>query len=330
MDKIKFADTETPISPVSLGTMGFGDPDRGFHTWTIPYEKALPIIEKAWKSGINFFDTAPVYSDGGSEEILGKAFKELEIPREELFIATKYFPRSEEEIKQGVSAEEHIRQWLEGSLKRLQTDYVDLYIMHKWDFDTPIEETLKILNDLVREGKIRNIGLSNAYAWQVARANEIAKANGWIPFKSIQNHYNAIFREEERETIPMAREYGMTITPYSALAAGRLSRNSGSTNRLEKDTYAMSKYEKAHDKDQPVIDEVERISQELRVPMSTVALSWLIDHSDAPVVGATRPEQIEGIVQAAELDLSPEQKERIEAGYTPHEIVGVMSEYDRY
>ena len=319
-------DTGIRISRAALGTMGFGEADQGLHQWTLPYEQTKEIIRQAIDSGINFIDTAPAYSNGTSEEFIGRALKELEVPREEVVIATKYLPRKPGERGDGMSNEEYIRDELDKSLKRLDTDYVDLYILHRWDEQTPIEETLRILNKLVDEGKIRAFGISNAYGWQVARANEIARQLGLRGFSSIQGHYNAIFREEEREMIPAARAYGMSITPYSALAAGRLSRKpgEGTSNRAKMDDYAKGKYDATAEADNRIIEEVARIADELGVSMTAVAIAWLLNRADAPVVGATKPHHLDGIVEGIELELSPEQIEAINQYYVPHALVGMM------
>lgn len=201
MEYVNLGNTDIKVSKVCLGCMGFGEPQAGMHSWTLPYEESQKIIKHALDQGINFFDTAMGYQGGTSEEYLGRAIKEFS-KREDVVIATKFMPRSQVQIDQGVSAREHIETCLNNSLKRLQMDYVDLYILHRWDNVTPIKETMEILNDLVKSKKVRAIGVSNCFAWQIARANEIAKNNGWATFQSIQGHYNLIFREEEREMKP--------------------------------------------------------------------------------------------------------------------------------
>jgi aryl-alcohol dehydrogenase-like predicted oxidoreductase len=330
MEKVQFAKSKDQISPICLGCMSFGKPDPNGHTWTLDYAQSKDIIEKALQAGINFFDTAPVYSNGTREEYLGRALKELGAKREDLFIATKFFPRTPEEIENNISMKEHISSWLSASLKRLDMDYVDLYILHKWDFETPIEETLEALASLKAEGKIRHIGISNAYAWQVARANEIAKSNGWPTFESIQSHYNLLMREEEREMNPYARSEGMQITPYSALAAGRLSRKPGqSSNRLEKDAFAKFKYDAAANLDTPIIERVYSLSEQKGCSMSSIALAWLMAKGAVPIAGATKPSHIEGFREACSILLSQEEIDYLEELYEPHRLSGVMAQYPK-
>lgn len=214
MEYVNLGNTDIKVSKVCLGCMGFGEPQAGMHSWTLPYEESQKIIKHALDQGINFFDTAMGYQGGTSEEYLGRAIKEFS-KREDVVIATKFMPRSQVQIDQGVSAREHIETCLNNSLKRLQMDYVDLYILHRWDNVTPIKETMEILNDLVKSKKVRAIGVSNCFAWQIARANEIAKNNGWATFQSIQGHYNLIFREEEREMKPYCDLMGVSMSEIS-------------------------------------------------------------------------------------------------------------------
>lgn len=326
MKYTELGDTGIKISRACLGTMGFGEADQGMHQWTLPYEETKKIIKQALDSGINFIDTAPAYSNGTSEEFIGRALKDLGVKREDVVIATKYLPKKPGERGDGMSDEEFIRDELQKSLDRLGMDYVDLYIMHRWDDQTPIEETLRVLNNLVDEGKIKAFGISNAYGWQVARANEIAKQLGLRGFSSIQGHHNAIFREEEREMIPAARFYGMSITPYSALAAGRLSRKPGenTSRRAKMDDYAEGKYGATAEADEEVIREIARIADGLGVSMTAVAIAWLLNTVDSPVVGATKPHHLDGIVEGVELELTPEQIEAINKHYVPHALVGMM------
>ena len=263
MEYVNLGNTDIKVSKVCLGCMGFGDPQAGMHSWTLPYEESKKIIKHALDQGINFFDTAMGYQGGTSEEYLGRAIKEFS-KREDVVIATKFMPRSQVQIDQGVSAREHIETCLNNSLKRLQMDYVDLYILHRWDNVTPIKETMEILNDLVKSKKVRAIGVSNCFAWQIARANEIAKNNGWATFQSIQGHYNLIFREEEREMKPYCDLMGVSMTPYSSLASGRLSRHPGETSkRLKEDTYAKGKYDESEKEDLVIIQRVEELAKKL-------------------------------------------------------------------
>lgn len=309
------------VSKVCLGCMGFGDASQGMHSWTLPYEDSKKIIFHALESGINFFDTAMAYQSGTSEEYLGCAIKEYG-HREDVIIATKYTPKSDDSI----DSRTYLTECLNNSLRRLQTDYIDLYIMHMWDYQTPIEETLEILNDFIKEGKIKEIGISNCFAYQLAMANTIAKERGLQGFVSVQGHYNLIFREEEREMKRYCDEQGIAMTPYSALASGRLAKHPGETSqRLEKDTYAKGKYDASSDLDLKIIQRVEELASKHHVSMSEVSLSWLMSKVASPVVGATKLKHVDTAVLATELELSEEEKQYLEEPYQPHPLVGVMA-----
>lgn len=324
MDKKRLGTTDTMVSPICLGCMGFGEPAHGQHEWTLDYAQTKPIIQRALEAGINFFDTAPVYSDGDSEAFIGRALKEIGAQRKDVVLATKFYPKPVENEQTTMA---YIEGCLDASLARLQTDYVDLYILHMWDYNTPIEETLEALNSLVKAKKIRHIGISNAYAWQVAMANTMAKERGLTPFVSIQGHYNLIFREEEREMIPCANFFGMAVTPYSSLAGGRLARKKTvDTKRKELDSYARFKYDKTEAEDRKIIDEVEKIAGELGVSMASVSLAWLMAKGAVPIAGATKPEQIEAMKAAMCLQLNEAQMECLDANYIPHALVGVMAQ----
>lgn len=327
MRKRKLGTTDTMVSPICLGCMGFGEPEHGQHQWTLDYEQTYPILKKAWETGINFFDTAPAYSNGDSETFIGRFMKEEKIARNEIVITTKFFPRTIEEIEQGVSMAEHIEKNLNASLQRLDTDYIDLYILHMRDYNISIEQTLKALHDLVKKGRIHHIGISNCYAWQVAMANTIAADHDWTPFVSIQGHYNLIFREKEREMIPCAQHFGMAVTPYSSLAGGKLARPfSVDTKRKELDDYARFKYEKTAEADQKIIDREQEIAEELDVSMTAIALAWLMHKGAIPIAGATRAQQIDAMETAAELTLNRSQIEYLDELYVPHALVGVMAQ----
>ena len=326
MEYIKLGNSDLKVSKVCLGCMGFGDASKGMHSWTLPLKESKEIIKYALDSGINFFDTAMAYQGGTSEEFLGEAIKEY-ASREDVVIATKYIPRSKEAIDNGITAEEHINECLKNSLKRLQMDYVDLYILHMWDYDTPIEETMRILNNLVKSGKVRYIGISNCYAWQIAKANEIAKANGYAEFISVQGHYNLIFREEEREMAPYCKSENIAMTPYSALASGRLAKPLGEeSKRLKEDSFAKGKYDATKDEDLEIIKRVQEIADKRNVSMTEVSLSWLLNKTSSPVVGATKKSHIDGAVKAVNLNLSEEEIKYLEELYKPHAIVGVMAQ----
>lgn len=325
MEYVNLGNTDLKVSKVCLGCMGFGDPQAGMHSWTLPYEQSKEIIQYALKQGINFFDTAMAYQGGTSEEYLGRAIKEC-ASREDVVIATKFHGRTQEQIEAGITVKQHIETCLNNSLKRLQMDYVDLYILHAWDNLTPIEETLAVLNELMKAKKIRYIGVSNCYAWQLAQANEIAKAKGWQPFVSIQGHYNLIFREEEREMKPYCDLHGVAMTPYSALASGRLARKPGEqSKRLKEDTYAQGKYDATQDMDNLIIERVEEIAKKRHISMTEVSLSWLMSKVTSPIVGATKKHHIDGAVAATKVQLSDHEIKYLEELYVPHVLVGVMA-----
>lgn len=314
------------VSKVCLGCMGFGDPAAGQHSWTIGETDTTQIIQRALELGINFFDTAIGYQNGTSEQYVGKALRSA-TSRDSYVIATKFLPRTSEEIDIGVNGVNHVKNSLDQSLKNLGMDYVDLYIYHMWDYHTPMEEIMEGLHRVVKAGKARYIGISNCYAWQLAKANAYARAKGYPEFISVQNHYNLIFREEEREMIPFCREEQIGITPYSALAGGRLAKPLGEvTFRLKSDYYARSKYEKTAQQDGEIIRRTSELAQKRGVSMTEIAVAWLIAKSDSPIVGATRLSQLEGITRAAELQLTAEEMYFLEELYVPHALVGVMAQ----
>ena len=325
MEYTKLGKSDVEVSRICIGCMGFGTPVPGGHQWTLDYESTKEIIRYALENGINFFDTAMVYSGGTSEEFIGRAFREL-TTRDKVRIATKYSPRRPDQLEQ-ISGKDWIRQCLDNSLQRLGTDYVDLYIMHSWDYNTPVEESLEALNEAVKAGKVRAIGVSNCYAWQLAQANALAEKNGWAPFVSIQGHYNLIAREEERETAPFCYANDIAMTPYSALAAGRLSRKPGeTTKRLEMDAFARFKYDSTAEADGRIIERVAEVAEKRGVSMTEVSLAWLLSKVTAPVVGATKPHHIDGAVGAVELKLTPEEIAYLEELYIPHALAGVMAQ----
>ena len=328
MKFIQLANTDLKVSRICLGCMSFGDPHQGMHSWTLSYEESVKIIRYALDKGINFFDTAMSYQNGTSEEYLGKAIKKY-AKREDVVIATKFMPRTIEDIHQGIGVKEHIERCLDVSLKRLDMDYIDLYIMHMWDENTPIEETMKALHELIEEKKIRYIGISNCYAWQIAKANEIAIAHGWQPFISVQGHYNLIFREEEREMKPYCHHHGIAMTPYSALASGRLSKHPGElSKRMKEDHYAKSKYDMTYYQDLKIIERVEQLAKEKNVSMTEISLAWLLTKVDAPIIGATKIHHIDEACQSILVQLSKEDIDYLEEMYRPHELVGMMAKHD--
>ena len=310
------------VSELCLGCMTFGESKRGNHAWTLPEEQSKPLIRQALDAGIDFFDTANVYSDGSSEEILGRVLWKW-VKRDEIVLATKVFG-DEDPNWRGLSRRIIMRQ-IDNSLKRLQTDYVDLYQIHRWDPVTPIEETMEALNDVVRAGKARYIGASSMYAWQFAKAQQVAKENGWTRFTSMQNQVNLIYREEEREMIPLCLDQGVGLIPWSPIARGKLARPVGiSTARAETDNVLENMYSNTIDADNAVISNVEAIAQEISRPMVQVALAWIRQKEGvaAPIIGYTRSEQFEQILGGLDLALDQEMIDRLEAPYIPRVPVG--------
>lgn len=328
MEKRKLGGTDVRIPPLCVGTMGFSENPETARAWSVNYETSRAIVKAALEQGLNFFDTAPVYSDGSSEKALGQALKDLNVPRESVVISTKYYPRSREEIESGISMKTHIRAWLEGSPKRLQTDYVDLLYLHMWDWNTPVEETMEALGELMAEGKIRATGLSNAFAWQVAVANEKCRQMGIPGLAAVQNQWNLISREDERELSQCLRYYGMTAIPYASLAGGRLARPAGTvTRRSQVDKYGEKKFSTQKEADSRVIQAVETVAREVKEPMSAVSLAWLMEKGAVPLAGATSPEQISGLAKAAAVSLDEDQIARLEEEYVPHILTGVIAEH---
>ena len=272
----KLGNSDLIVSSICMGCMGFGDLKNGQHSWTIDEMETKKIIKSALELGINFYDTALAYQNGTSEEFTGKALREL-AKRDEYIVATKFLPRSLKEIESKVSGQKHIENSINSSLKNLGLDYVDLYIYHMWDYNTPLEEIMLGLDNVIKSGKARAIGISNCFAWQLAKANYFARANSLTEFVSMQGHYNLIAREEEREMIPFCKEENIALTPYSALAGGRLAKYRGETSkRLEEDSYAKFKYDKTVELDQLIIDRVVELSKKYGVSMTEISLAWLL------------------------------------------------------
>lgn len=326
MKYIKLGNSDLSVSRICLGCMGFGNPKNGQHSWTVGREKTEEIVKHAVEQGINFFDTALVYQNGTSEQYLGQALKKY-LPRDKAVIATKFLPRTPQEINENVSGQEHIRRMLDKSLMNLGTDYVDLYIYHIWDYNTPLYEIMEGLNNAVKEGKARYIGISNCYAYQLAKANALAEKENFEKFVSVQGHYNLIFREEEREMVKLCKEDNIALTPYSALAGGRLSKHRGETSkRLREDSYARFKYGETESVDSAIIDRVADIAEKRGVSMTEVSLAWLLTKVTSPVVGATKVSHIDGAVKSTQLALTDEEISYLEELYVPHKLVGVMAE----
>lgn len=326
MQYTKLGNSDLTVSRICMGCMGFGDAADGQHSWTVGEAHTREVIQKGLELGINFFDTAIAYQSGTSEQYVGRALRDF-AKREEVVVATKFLPRTQEEIQGGVTGQQHIERMLNKSLQNLGMDYVDLYIYHMWDYQTPLYEILEGLNQMVKAGKVRFLGISNCFAWQLAKANALAAKEGFAPFVSVQNHYNLIFREEEREMAKLCREDNIAMTPYSSLAGGRLSKRPGeTTKRLLEDSYARLKYEATADQDQRIIERVSDLAEKRKVSMTEISLAWLLTKTTAPVVGATRLDQVEGASKAADLKLTDEEIEYLEELYQPHKLVGVMAQ----
>ena len=327
MKYTKLGNSELNVSRICMGCMGFGDSSRGQHSWTIDEEHSREIIKKGLELGVNFYDTAIAYQSGTSEQYVGRALKDFTTKREDFVIATKFLPRTQDEISSGVTGQEHIENMLNTSLKNLGLDYVDLYIYHMWDWLTPIEDILDGLNKQVQKGKVRYLGISNCYAWQLAKANMIAERENFAKFISIQGHYNLIFREEKREMVPYCNEENIALTPYSALASGRLSKRPNETSkRLEEDKYAKFKYDKTAEQDSKIIERVIEIADKRNVTMTEVSLAWLLTKVTSPVVGATKLYHIEDAARAVDLELTQDEINYLEELYLPHPLAGVMAQ----
>lgn len=326
MKYTKLGNSDLEVSRICMGCMGFGDAKAGQHSWTLDEEQSREIIRQGLHLGVNFFDTAIAYQSGTSEQYVGRALRDY-AEREKVVVATKFLPRTPEDIREGISGQRHIERMLDKSLKNLGMDYVDLYIYHMWDYQTPLYEILEVLNRAVRAGKVRYIGISNCYAWQLAKANAMAEREGFAKFVSVQGHYNLIFREEEREMVPFCREENIALTPYSALAGGRLSKHPGETSkRLEEDGYAQLKYGGTEAQDRIIIDRVAELAEKKGVSMTEVSLAWLLTKVTAPVVGATKLHHMEGAARAVELELTVDEAAYLEEAYIPHRLVGVMDQ----
>ena len=323
---VKLGRTGLDVSRICLGCMSYGNPAIKNQAWSLGEKESLPFFKQAIELGINFFDTANVYSLGASEEITGRALKEY-ARRDEIVLATKLFSRMREGPNGAGLSRKAVFQEIDASLRRLNTDYVDLYQIHRWDDTTPIEETLEALNDVVRAGKARYIGASSMYAWQFAQAIEISRRNGWARFVSMQNFVNLIYREEEREMLPLCKSEGIGVIPWSPLARGRLARpfNAEATNRSQKDVFGNRIYATVAAGDRQIIDEVGNIAARRNVPRAQVALAWLLGKPQitAPIIGATKPEHLSDAVAALEVKLTDDEVKALEAPYVPHPVMGI-------
>ncbi|OME64692.1 oxidoreductase [Paenibacillus odorifer] len=326
MEYIKFGNTGMDVSRICLGCMSFGKVLPGGHQWVLDEENSRPIIKRALELGINFFDTANIYASGSSEEIIGRALKDY-ANRDEIVLATKVWGQMRPGPNGGGLSRKAIMSEIDNSLKRLGTDYVDLYIIHRWDYNTPIEETMEALHDVVKSGKARYIGASAMYAWQFQKALHVAEKNSLTRFVSMQNHLNLIYREEEREMMPLCQDQKIAVTPYSPLASGRLIRDwSETTRRSETDLIQKSKYDSTADVDRLIVERVASLAEKRGVPRTHIALAWLLQKASvaAPIVGATKIAQLEDSVDALAVKLSPEEISFLEELYVPHPIVGAQ------
>ena len=321
MDYARLGSTGLEVSRLCLGCMSYGDPTRGNHEWTLAEDTSRPFIKRALELGVTFFDTANVYSDGSSEEIVGKALGDF-ARREDVVLATKVHGRMRPGPNGAGLSRKAIMAEIDASLRRLGTDYVDLYQIHRWDPDVPIEETLEALHDVVKAGKARYLGASSMAAWQFAQALYVADVNGWTRFVSMQNHYNLLYREEEREMVPLCLDQGVGVIPWSPLARGKLTRDwDETTSRSETDAFGKSLYGEA---DRAVVDAVAQVAADRGVPRAQVALAWVASRPGvvAPIVGATKPEHLDDAVAALELELTDDEVRRLEQPYRPHPVAG--------
>ncbi|MCC5810727.1 MAG: aldo/keto reductase [Ectothiorhodospiraceae bacterium] len=327
MEYVNLGRSGLKVSRLCLGCMTYGESGRGKHPWTLGEEDSRPFIARALEMGINFFDTANVYSDGSSEEILGRAISDY-AKRDEVVIATKVCqPMRGEPNGRGLSRKAIMTE-IDASLRRLGTDYVDLYQIHRWDYGTPIEETLEALHDVVKAGKARYIGASSMYAWQFCKALQLADRNGWTRFISMQNHVSLLYREEEREMLPLCREEGIGVIPWSPLARGHLTRpwDSAPTNRVETDDFGRHLYKHSKEADEKVVNAVQQVAEARGIPMAQVALAWVLRQQPvaAPIIGASKGHHLDDAMAALGVELSQEEIESLEAAYVPHRVAGFV------
>ena len=311
--------TDIRVSRICVGCMSYGRPSADFHLWTLGEDETQQMVKHALDLGVNFFDTANSYSHGTSEEFLGSALRRLGVRREDVVLASKVY------FNDGMLSPQAILREIDGTLRRLQVDYLDLYQIHRFDYTTPIEDTMQTLDSLVRQGKVRAIGASAMYGYQFHNMQVCAERNGWAMFSTLQNHYNLLYREDERELIPVAEQYGVSRIPYSPLAGGHLSHRGweSGTKRSDTDTNIRNKYDRAKENDLEIIERVAQISEQLGVSMSQVALAWQFKRGvAAPIVGATNPKHFDDAVASVDLTLTDDEAAFLEAPYRPHEIVG--------
>ncbi len=324
MDYVNLGNTGLQVSRLCLGCMTYGVPDRGAHPWTLDEEQSRPFIRRALELGINFFDTSNSYSDGTSEEILGRAIRDFG-SRDEVVIATKVFFQMRKGPNGRGLSRKSIMTEIDASLRRLGMDYIDLYQIHRWDYNTPIEETLEALHDLIKQGKVRYIGASSMFAWQFCKSLYLASQLGWTRFATMQNHYNLLYREEEREMMPLCSAEGIGVLPWSPLARGRLTREWGeNTRRMETDDVGKKLYGGTEDADRRIVERVGEIAVKRGATRAQVALAWMLQNEfvTAPIIGASQPHHLEDAVAALSLNLSVEEISTLEEPYVPHSIAG--------
>jgi len=324
LEYINLGKTGLKVSHICLGCMTYGAPDRGSHPWSLSEEESRPFYQRALEAGINFFDTANVYSDGTSEEILGRAIRDM-AKREEVVVATKAHGRMRPDPNGAGLSRKALFAEIDASLKRLNMDYVDLYQTHRWDSSTPIEETLEALHDIVKAGKARYIGASSMYAWQFSKALYLADKHGWTRFVSMQNHYNLLYREEEREMMGLCADQGIGVIPWSPLARGRLTRKwDDATERSQTDEFGKTLYRSAVDADRKIVERVAEIAAQRGIPQAQVALAWMLHKPvvTAPIIGASKPHHLEDAFAALTVKLDAEEIAALEEPYVPHAVAG--------
>ena len=322
MEYVQLGKSDLKVSKICLGCMSFGQVYEGGHSWILNQDQTDEVIKKALDLGINFFDTANCYGKGTSEIFIGNSFKKFVKNRKDIVVATKV------RFNEGALSKEAILREIEGSLKRLQLDYIDLYIIHRWDYDHPIEETMEALNELVKSKKVRYIGCSALFPYQLLKANMIAREKGWAQFISIQNHYNIIYREDERDLVQLLEEEGMSMTPFSPLAAGRVCRlwTDENSKRSNEDRVAKVKYDDNKDIDYPIVQRIKEVADKMKITMAQVAIAWLLSKPlvASPVIGCTKISQLEDLCKAVKVKLSEEDIKYLEELYKPHKIMGAM------
>ncbi|NLR99023.1 aldo/keto reductase [Rhizobium sp. P38BS-XIX] len=324
MEYVKLGRTGLEVSRICLGCMTYGDPDKGTHAWSLREEESRPLLRQAIDAGINFLDTANTYSNGSSEEIVGRAIRDF-ARREDIVLATKVFNRMRPGPNGGGLSRKAIFDEIDNSLRRLGTDYVDLYQIHRLDHTTPIEETLEALHDIVKAGKARYIGASSMYAWQFAKAIYTSRLHGWTEFVSMQDHLNLLYREEEREMLPFCEDQKIAVIPWSPLARGRLTRDwDEETARTQSDEFGKTLYTQALESDRKIVDAVSAVAKARGIPRAQVATAWILQKSavTAPIIGASKPGHIADAVASLEVKLTPEEIETLEAPYIPHAVAG--------